>query len=768
MNLAGIFANSKLSSVLNMQGFGSLTFFKDFANSQANMNADTSVGVATGTLTSARSVTVPATYFDASGAMQTVTTANTPRWTQGFYDAFGWHARPGLWVERVTTANQLVQSNAFTDVAYTATNITVADGVVLAGSPAATVSTLTGTAANGTLTQAFVDAVAGIYYAAIFVKRKTGTGTISLRANAGNSYTDLTAFVRSDRWTRISVRSTSLTNPTFDLKIVTSGDELYVCCADLVKLAHITSHIPTTTVGLIRAAERPSWPILNNRTALAESIFIKFTPTGSGFLGEGFFNDSLTRTLCDTDTKQRLIQKSTSGTVFRFSPNATDSALSLAIGLMPVPDGISVIFAGTCGHVTPYANQFYDGALETADTDDFTDPAWGTNFYIGCERTGANQIDGIIEAAAFFSTAKSDADVLTISTQLNKIATTDTYLPIGLANFIAGALAGSSLATPSYMWAPVMKKVGAQIKAYWRADSDIAATDTAPSGNLFLTEYDIAAETWSSPITIYDAGSGYAAEHLVEVRTAEIWIYFMLFTSRASILTGDVVLIKSTDGLVGHAFGAPQVIRSGVSYQECGSLIATGDSNVLRLIQASASGFFVTDVSATTGLALSATVTLAAGIAVAESAFVPIGAGKVVGLVRTTAGGYLFQATSADYMATCTVAFSTGIGASSANAKVRPRIQLAAGRTDYLIASFIDRGDSNRLKLLGPALCDDAYNNKWPAVYRFSGAVSTQGNGDFCTMDDETKRYLILEPAALAAPPANNNTFSWVMQDLLG
>src|SRR3990170_2256597 len=67
-----------------------LTFLKDYGNSNI-LGADYAKGDGTSTYTASRSATNPATYIDANGTIQLVTTSNIPRYNSGYYDETGFH-----------------------------------------------------------------------------------------------------------------------------------------------------------------------------------------------------------------------------------------------------------------------------------------------------------------------------------------------------------------------------------------------------------------------------------------------------------------------------------------------------------------------------------------------------------------------------------------------------------------------------------------------------------------------------------------------------
>jgi hypothetical protein len=138
--------------------------------------------------------------------------------------------------------NRATYSSVLENAAWTKTNVTAVNADVGSSSPdgTATSARIVATAGNGTLTQAYVDASAGVYTASLYIKRKTGTGVVNLRANTGDAYTAITASVLTTTWTRVSVASSSLTNPTFDLQLVTDTDAVYIYGCQLEKKYHVS------------------------------------------------------------------------------------------------------------------------------------------------------------------------------------------------------------------------------------------------------------------------------------------------------------------------------------------------------------------------------------------------------------------------------------------------------------------------------------------------------------------------------------------------
>ena len=75
----------------------------------------------------------------------------------------------------------------------------------------------------------------------LYVKRKTGTGSIELSNNGGASYTALSV---TDEWSRVQVTFATSTQQTV-IKINTSGDEIYLWGIQVEALSYASSLIPT-------------------------------------------------------------------------------------------------------------------------------------------------------------------------------------------------------------------------------------------------------------------------------------------------------------------------------------------------------------------------------------------------------------------------------------------------------------------------------------------------------------------------------------------
>ena len=169
------------------------------------------------------------------------------------HDPAASNAALGLLIEEARTNNQL-HSDDWTNAAYTATNITAAKDATGPDGVANSASTLTADANNGDIIQTITLGSAE-YTTSVFMKRKTGTGTVEITDNDFTNATDITADINSSTWTQVGNITRTQANPVVGIRLGTSGDEVEVALGQCEAGAFMSSGIPTTTAAVTRAAD---------------------------------------------------------------------------------------------------------------------------------------------------------------------------------------------------------------------------------------------------------------------------------------------------------------------------------------------------------------------------------------------------------------------------------------------------------------------------------------------------------------------------------
>ena len=173
--------------------------------------------------------------------------------------------------------NNLLHSRDLSNAAWsTKTNITAAKTATGLDGIANTATTLTAAAAGAIILQPITLASAA-RCASAYVKRRTGTGTISFTHDGGGSWTDITAQINGSTWSRVQITST-LANPSVGFKISTSGDAIDVDCAQNEAGTVATSPIVTTTATITRNAESETYQTASNWSDTAGTAYIEVQP----------------------------------------------------------------------------------------------------------------------------------------------------------------------------------------------------------------------------------------------------------------------------------------------------------------------------------------------------------------------------------------------------------------------------------------------------------------------------------------------------------
>lgn len=288
----------------------------------------------------------------------------------------GYGIRIGTLAAAVATIDNITIKEAPVQCSQTATGL---DGI------ADTATTLTAGAADAIILQPTSGIASAARCASAYVKRRTGTGTISFTQDGGSTWTDISSQINSSTWSRVEITAT-LANPSVGFKISTSGDAIDVDCVQNEAGAVATSPIVTTTAALTRNEDSLTYQTSGNWSDTVGTAYVEVEPLAysGGAIGSA--------------TNGLLLSTSNSGATAFDGTNAANGptgtpgtseklALNWTGAVMEVASSATVGTPGT-----------YDGAMGLS------------NIGIG---VGAS---GYFKNVAVYPYALSDADMVKITT----------------------------------------------------------------------------------------------------------------------------------------------------------------------------------------------------------------------------------------------------------------------------------------------------------------------------------------------------------------
>ena len=169
----------------------------------------------------------------------------------------------GYQFNATSITNFALWSRDLTQAAWVKTGITpISANSGIDDSGLALATQLTATATNGTVLQT-LSAGAGARSFSIYIKRVTGTGTVSITRN-GSTWTDITSLIDSLSFTRVSIDNTTVATPIVGIRLGTISDSIIVDFAQDENHAFPTNPIYTAGTTSTRAAESLTYPAAGN------------------------------------------------------------------------------------------------------------------------------------------------------------------------------------------------------------------------------------------------------------------------------------------------------------------------------------------------------------------------------------------------------------------------------------------------------------------------------------------------------------------------
>ena len=185
--------------------------------------------------------------FDSAGLVASVA-SGIPR--LDYYTSGGVTGCPALLVEPAAT-NLVLHSRDLANAVWSGTNVTTAKNAVGADGVASRATTLTATAASGTVLQALSHASQSRVFSA-YVRRVSGTGAIQMTTNGGTNWTTVTI---SSLYTQVACAAQTVASGTVGFRMAVSGDVIEVDFTQGEVGPVATSPIPTTAGTGSRSAD---------------------------------------------------------------------------------------------------------------------------------------------------------------------------------------------------------------------------------------------------------------------------------------------------------------------------------------------------------------------------------------------------------------------------------------------------------------------------------------------------------------------------------
>jgi hypothetical protein len=170
-----------------------------------------------------------------------------------YYTSGGTAGCPALLVEPAAT-NLALHSRDLTNAVWSGTTVTTAKNAVGADGTASGATTITATAASGTVLQALSHASQSRVFSA-YIRRVTGTGAIELTTNGGTNWTSVTI---SSLYTQVACAAQTVASGTIGIRMAVSGDVIEVDFTQGEVGPVATSPMATTTGSVTRNADEIS------------------------------------------------------------------------------------------------------------------------------------------------------------------------------------------------------------------------------------------------------------------------------------------------------------------------------------------------------------------------------------------------------------------------------------------------------------------------------------------------------------------------------
>lgn len=198
------------------------------------------------------------TLIDGTTLINSSNSPNSP-----YVDADG----PYGFISEVATTNLALWNRDYTNAVWAKTSVTAALDATGIDGAANSASTLTSTDLLSTILQTVTSASANRTFS-VAVRRKTGTGTVSITTDGGSTWTAINNDINAFSYTRVSVTGGAVTNPVFGFQFGLSGDEIEVDYSQLENADFPSTYIKTEGTAVPRAGDVLTYPDAGNLNAV--------------------------------------------------------------------------------------------------------------------------------------------------------------------------------------------------------------------------------------------------------------------------------------------------------------------------------------------------------------------------------------------------------------------------------------------------------------------------------------------------------------------
>ena len=342
--------------------------------------------------------------FNSAGLIESVA-SGIPR--LDYYTSGGTAGCPALLVEPAAT-NLALHSRDLSNAVWSGTNVTRAKNAVGADGVASGATTLTATAASGTVLQAISHASQSRVFSA-YVRRVTGTGAIQMTTNGGTNWTTVTI---SSLYTQVACAAQTVASGTVGFRMAVSGDVIEVDFTQGEVGPVATSPIPTTTGTGSRSADviSVSGAVSGSIGQQSGTVYCEFQFGNTSTNNAGVFSVESTNNL------NRVLLANSTPTTCVVQVQANGSAIfTTSIGTLTVGQYYKIAVGYSSGNTKVYLNG--NSTPVITNTSGYTMAAALSRIGLGTYENSSSLVtNSRIRSFSLYAERLTDAEMIALTT----------------------------------------------------------------------------------------------------------------------------------------------------------------------------------------------------------------------------------------------------------------------------------------------------------------------------------------------------------------